>query len=51
MGKKIRDCQKCGWSVKGWEVVGCRRLKDWLEPFEIAEGKTYLKDCPYEKKK
>lgn len=48
MAEIPQSCNDCQISMKGYGLISCPILKDWLEPFEIEEGKKKLKDCPLE---
>ena len=43
-----KSCSECKLSAKCYGTIMCPILKDWIEPFEIEEGKKKLKDCPLE---
>lgn len=42
------SCSECKLSAKCYGTIMCPILKDWIEPFEIEEGKKKLKGCPLE---
>lgn len=48
MNKIPNSCKECEVSSKAYGNTLCAVLKDWLEPFEIRNGKKKLDNCPLE---
>ena len=48
MNEKPKTCSECKISLSGYGLISCPILKNWLEQWEIEEGKTKLDNCPLE---
>ena len=42
------SCKECQYSYRSFGVYLCPLLKNWLEKWEMHEGKLKLDDCPLE---
>lgn len=42
------SCNDCQLSMKGYGLISCPIVKDWLEQWQLDEGKIKLDNCPLE---
>lgn len=48
MSEIPKSCKECKFVYRTWGIYLCPLLKNWLEKWQILEGKTKLDDCPLE---